>query len=617
MLTPHSHINTCVAFCVLFLISLGGPQVFAPAPLRAQTGPSRSLQPPLPPRSAPAAPETPDMRELFRQYCGKCHGEDGTGGPARGLLPGIPDFTNASWQARRADTQLMSSILDGKGSGMPPQGGNISEEQVRGLVAHVRGFAPTREKPGQGEQAGSAMASFDERFRLLQEQQDELRRQFRELSQASPGGARSKPSESGQHRVAQEWAPAALGTPPVGELFRQRCEKCHGADGTGNQARGLLSEIPDFTNASWQARRTDAQLMSSILDGKGSDMPPQRGKTGEEQVRSLVAYVRAFAPTTGKSGQERQEGPTSAEPEEAKPPRGLFEKQHLPVRTTSHVHADSSRFPQRPAPRQSAPLAPGTPAFGELFRKRCVKCHGADGTGNKARDRLPEIPDFTNVSWQARRTDARLLESILDGKGEDMPPVRGKISEQQARGLVAFVRAFAPTVERPGQREPEGPDSAEPEEAKPSRGLFEKMIRWLGKFHPPAVHFPIALLTAAAVAEFLRVATGKPAFDAITRYCVWFGTLTAAGAGTLGWFLAGFRLTDASWVMMTHRWLGTSTVAFAGLVLVLSELSRRPDRRRTRMSFRVALLVVAVLVSATGFFGGAVVFGLNHYTWPH
>ena len=362
-------------------------------------------------------------------------------------------------------------------------------------------------------------------------------------------------------------------------------------------------------------------------------MPPQRGKTGEEQVRSLVAYVRAFAPTTGKSGREQQKGPASAEPEEAKPPRGLFEKQHVPVRTTSHVQADSSRFPQRPAPRQSAPLAPGTPALGELFRKRCVKCHGADGAGNKARDRLPEIPDFTNVSWQARRTDARLLESILDGKGEDMPPVRGKISEQQARGLVAFVRAFAPTLgklnqdEQGGpalasttgdsrQEEQEGPALAEPPEAEPARSFFEKMIRWLGKFHPPAVHFPIALLTAAAVAEFLRVATGKPAFDAITRYCVWFGTLTTAGAGTLGWFLAGFRLTDASWVMLTHRWLGTSTVASAGLVLVLSELSCRPDRRRTRMSFRVALLVVAVLVSATGFFGGAVVFGLNHYTWP-
>src|SRR5271157_4394733 len=98
MLTPHSHINTCVVFCVLFLISLGEPEVFAPAPLRAQGGSSRSLQPPLPPRSAPAAPETPDMRELSRQRCDKCHGADGTGNRTRGYLSEIPDFTNASWQ---------------------------------------------------------------------------------------------------------------------------------------------------------------------------------------------------------------------------------------------------------------------------------------------------------------------------------------------------------------------------------------------------------------------------------------------------------------------------------------------------------------------------------------
>jgi mono/diheme cytochrome c family protein/uncharacterized membrane protein len=558
-----------------------------------------------------------DVSGLFRQICMKCHGADGTGSQTRSLLSEIPDFTSAPWQERRADARLMASILDGKGSEMPPQRGNVSEEQARGLVAHVRGFAPTREKPGQGEQAGRAMASFAERYRRLQEEQEELRRQFRELSQVSPGGARSKPSESGQHRVAQESAPAALGTPPVGELFRQRCVKCHGADGTGSRTRSLLSEIPDFTIASWQAQRADAQLMASILDGKGSDMPPQRGKIGEEQVHSLVAYVRAFAPTKGNPGRVKQEGPAPSEPTVAEPPRGLFEKQHLPVRTTSHVQADSSRFPQRPAPRQSAPpLAPGTPAFRELFRKRCVKCHGADGTGNEARDRLPEIPNFTNVSWQARRTDARLLESILDGKGEDMPPVRGKISEQQARGLVAFVRTFAPTPGKPEQAEQERPGLDELPEAVPPRSFFEKLARWLGKIHPPAVHFPIALLTAAAVAELLRMATGEPAFDAISRYCIWFGTLTAVMAGALGWCAGSLRLTDASWVLMTHRWLGTSTVACAGLVLLLSEASRSPDRRRIRMSFRVALLVVAVLVSATGYFGGAVVFGLNHYTWP-
>jgi hypothetical protein len=52
------------------------------------------------------------------------------------------------------------------------------------------------------------------------------------------------------------------------------------------------------------------------------------------------------------------------------------------------------------------------------------------------------------------------------------------------------------------------------------------------------------------------------------------------------------------------------------LVLALSEASCRPDRRRTRIAFRMTLLVVAALVLVTGFFGGAVVCGLDHYTWP-
>ena len=42
MLTPYLHVNTCIVFRVLFLISLGETLVFAPAPLRA----SQSLQVP-------------------------------------------------------------------------------------------------------------------------------------------------------------------------------------------------------------------------------------------------------------------------------------------------------------------------------------------------------------------------------------------------------------------------------------------------------------------------------------------------------------------------------------------------------------------------------------------
>jgi plastocyanin len=147
-------------------------------------------------------------------------------------------------------------------------------------------------------------------------------------------------------------------------------------------------------------------------------------------------------------------------------------------------------------------------------------------------------------------------------------------------------------------------------------GLAGEIIRWLGKFHPPAANFPIALLVAAAVAEVLLAATGRPAFDAASRFCLWFGALAAVLTGTLGWFLGGFRTVDSSWVMTTHRWLGTSTDVLAVVTLLVGEASRRPGRQRVRRCFGVLLVVVALMVLAAGFFGGALLYGIRHYDWP-
>jgi uncharacterized membrane protein len=146
--------------------------------------------------------------------------------------------------------------------------------------------------------------------------------------------------------------------------------------------------------------------------------------------------------------------------------------------------------------------------------------------------------------------------------------------------------------------------------------FLEELIGWVGKFHPATVHFPIALLVAAAVAELLLLLTGRSKFEAVSQFCIWFGAATAPVAGMLGWCLAGFHLIDRNWVLTTHRWLGTSTAAWAVLLLVLSEVSRRPGRRPTRRWFQIALFLGAGMVLLTGFFGGAVLYGLDHYAWP-
>jgi uncharacterized membrane protein len=140
-----------------------------------------------------------------------------------------------------------------------------------------------------------------------------------------------------------------------------------------------------------------------------------------------------------------------------------------------------------------------------------------------------------------------------------------------------------------------------------------KFIGWLGKFHPPVTHFPIALLIASAVAEVLFAKTGKILFDNARLYCLWFGIIGAVGAGTLGWFLAGFELVDKNWLLTTHRWLGSSTVVCSLLLGWVSWSGAKYGH--SRLWYRLLLLLVVILVSATGFFGGTMLYGLDQYAW--
>src|SRR6516164_5212158 len=102
----------------------------------------------------------------------------------------------------------------------------------------------------------------------------------------------------------------------------------------------------------------------------------------------------------------------------------------LSARIVVHAQAAYSDVVSRSAAGQSRLAVTGTSAIPEVFRRHCVKCHGADGTGAQTRKFHAQIPDFTDASWQARRSDARLVVSILDGKGQEMPPWHAKINER-------------------------------------------------------------------------------------------------------------------------------------------------------------------------------------------
>ena len=83
----------------------------------------------------------PHPSELFKQYCAKCHGEDGKGQTPQGKKLSARDFTDAEWQAEETDAEFIEAVTEGKDD-MPPFGKKLTREQIESLVKHdVRGFA--------------------------------------------------------------------------------------------------------------------------------------------------------------------------------------------------------------------------------------------------------------------------------------------------------------------------------------------------------------------------------------------------------------------------------------------------------------------------------------------
>jgi mono/diheme cytochrome c family protein len=79
-----------------------------------------------------------------------------------------------------------------------------------------------------------------------------------------------------------------------------------------------------------------------------------------------------------------------------------------------------------------------------IFQQFCMVCHGEDGTGNIQRANLPPIPNFKDPAWHKTKQDAELLVSILNGKNTLMPPNVDRISRDEARDVLAYIRAFLP-----------------------------------------------------------------------------------------------------------------------------------------------------------------------------
>jgi hypothetical protein len=88
----------------------------------------------------------------------------------------------------------------------------------------------------------------------------------------------------------------------ISGLYNRYCIRCHGVDGRGVWD---IPDVPDFTDARWQACRSDGQIARAILEGRGAVMPPFRGALTLEEAWAMARYLRTFVPGTEASRADR------------------------------------------------------------------------------------------------------------------------------------------------------------------------------------------------------------------------------------------------------------------------------------------------------------------------
>jgi mono/diheme cytochrome c family protein len=139
-------------------------------------------------------------------------------------------------------------------------------------------------------------------------------------------------------------------------------------------------------------------------------------------------------------------------------------------RPSDHDHTDNPSNNQvQSAPDSGRPADTGLAGVNEVaiatWKTKCVTCHGMLGRGDGPRGGMVRARNLADPAWQATVTDAALMASIKNGKGE-MPA--HDLPDETLQGLVKLVRMLAP---RPRQASADGgaADAATP--ANPHAGV--------------------------------------------------------------------------------------------------------------------------------------------------
>ena len=146
----------------------------------------------------------------------------------------------------------------------------------------------------------------------------------------------------------------------------------------GSDAKGGRS-FPNLTDKAWLWGGEPDQILQTITQGRHGIMPPWKASIKPDEASNIAQYVRSLS--------------------------GLA---HDPLR-----------------------VVPGKRGF-DTF---CVACHGAEGKGNT----LVGAPDLTDDVWLYGSSESTIVETILEGRDNQMPAQEHILTPEQIKLLAAWV----------------------------------------------------------------------------------------------------------------------------------------------------------------------------------
>lgn len=258
-----------------------------------------------------------------------------------------------------------------------------------------------------------------------------------------------------------------------------------------------------------------------------------------------------------------------------------------------------------------------------IFEANCLECHGPDlQEGDLDFSDAETLLDF-HEPGDAASSD---LYDVLVNEDRLMPPEDSGGPLKPAE--IALIKLWIDE----GAEWPEGvvvgSDEAESVTTEPveseaprippnQRPIHEKIWAFHGYFHPAVVHFPIALLTVAALFVVLHWLF-KGNFREFAFYLLLLGAVSSIVACTQGWAFAperslGGGAFDMNHDLFRHRWLGIGVAVFTTLLTILAMRARKSNSKMAQLTWQAGILLAAGLVGIAGHQGGELVYGEGIY----